>query len=149
MSSLSDARDDHLRAVDHHNSSVDDNNLGGRGGREGERESAIASNDPWCSSSSKPTATMTREETNKLVFHHNSDDDEEGAMRDEGWLGCLLAACVCSNKQKSTEVIQRSRLESSLTAEEEEDYLMDCDQLGLSWNNNKSLQTNDANESSL
>jgi len=129
LRSLSEARDDHLRGAGaqiplatqpRENSRVESGN-----------QSSI-SNDPWLARD----PAVVSSSSSSGDHHHQSlsypldfDDSMEGEERRKSRMCCI---CLCWEKKSRRKRLQS--IGSNLTAEEEGEYLMECDELGLTWN---------------
>lgn len=130
LRSLSESRDDHLRQQ---NDPLTINNSGTCTDIESTR------NDPWsvAVAINSNSANNQRQETE---YHLDFVDSElEGEDEEKNCLSSLARVCICCDCGRTRDRHRRGRLQSvgsNLTAEEEGEYLMDCDELGLTWEKN-------------
>lgn len=140
MNSLSEARDDHMQQItdpisssaQHHHSTGTILN------RDSEntilhRDSEPARNDPW---HAIPPSTDTSQ---RQVVENELQSDffvpveiEKSGCGFSKCISCLTCVC-CRRTGHRTRLHRARRVRSSLSAEEEREYLMDCDELGLMW----------------
>ena len=93
--------------------------------------------DPWRTHSGSSTAANTLQNEHEDVLESHVEIAQQQHPRNWRWLCCTC----CSNQQVTyRRAIQRiSNVEplTSLTPEEESAFLLDCDELGLTWGNNE------------
>ena len=126
MQSLNEAHDDHMHQMAHPDSSP----ISGPAHHNTHASAPDRHNDPWHITS---TPNNQQQET--------SSDDTSDILRTEFFVdlevektGCGFSRCLPCLKKRTGRKRSRVRsTESSLTADEEREYLMDCDELGMAW----------------
>ena len=127
LHSLSESKEDHFRQLD---TTVPSNSLESRDERTTGSDHHTQINDPWNATPSSSSAQDQHRDT-----EHSLDFEDSLEAEDTSTTSCfskMTHVCLCWERRRS----QQRRLQSvgsNLTAEEEEDFLMDCDQLGITF----------------
>ena len=129
--SLSEAHEDHMRQLMNSNTSGDLEQLP----------------DPWTSiptSASLDTSQHQIAANNLCIEIENSTPSRRRCCD----VAIFIAMCGCCRRKRFGDY-QKRRARSTLTTEEEREHLVDCDALGLTWENIESLPTSGDRESVL
>lgn len=133
LRSLSEAREDHLRQPNYLPSTI---TTGTR------RDVASARNDPWnVAAPFSSTNTNLSDSQQQHKEYRLESELDVGGNEGATCLSSFARACVCCGCpcDRARGRHQRRRLQyvgSNPTTEEEGEYLMDCDELGLTWESN-------------
>ena len=93
-----------------------------------------SSNDPWLARESADvgSSSSSGDRHQSLMYPLDFDNSVEAEERKNASHLCCI--CLCWGKKSRQKRLQS--VGSNLTAEEEGEYLMECDELGLTWNDN-------------
>ena len=141
MHSLSEARDDHMRQFvdpDPADSSTTTSITSCTDSSE------LPKNDPWHAIPTRTNQTAARESL--LEFEDlEADHKRRDSLCARACFVCLAQVVCCKSNREN--YYQRSSAGSNLTMEEEKEYLTDCDELGLTWEDRTSTRSRATNES--
>ena len=130
LASLSEAREDHMRQLISNTeaTSTSSNQTTGT-----THSLSTHVYDPWRTHSVSNTTTANTQNEHKDALEGHIEIAQQQHSRNWRWLCCTC----CSNQRVTYRRAVHGNVEplTSLTSEEESAFLLDCDELGLTWGN--------------